>query len=375
MKSLRHPNIVKLVGVCWEDSFFACCLEFVENGSLEDWLRRTAGGRAYDASKQKKKRKRKKFEAKLDAHLVRCMNVFKGYDHNGEYDPSLHTDEDMKQLDSTISLMSEFAEDCRADGGSWNALQDEKGESFSHSIRAWCRYNSAINFGESLAILPQINASPSQVFAKYSEVENFGSEDLSTVETISQDYTTRLEYVLVPMPSPLSDREMLWRGVYTKMPDGSFVDVTYSVADDRKVVTASGGRLIINYMLWVKPAEGSGGKASEVWRMTRIAPNFGALMGSLLNSMVSKRSVSTTAKPLIALKEDTERMLGEYEPQLGEDASGNQSLTWQGQLLNIATQCALGVQYLHHEQYWAEEERGEDGVVEEAGYRQCIIHR
>ena len=29
MKSLRHPNIVKLVGVCWEDSLFACCLEFV----------------------------------------------------------------------------------------------------------------------------------------------------------------------------------------------------------------------------------------------------------------------------------------------------------------------------------------------------------
>jgi len=28
--------------------------------------------------------------------------------------------------------------------------------------------------------------------------------------------------------------------------------------------------------------------------------------------------------------------------------------------LNIATQCALGVQYLHHEQYWAEEEMKED---------------
>jgi len=34
--NLRHPNIVELVGVCWDDSLFACCLEFVENGSLED---------------------------------------------------------------------------------------------------------------------------------------------------------------------------------------------------------------------------------------------------------------------------------------------------------------------------------------------------
>ena len=40
MKNLRHPNIVKLIGVCWDSDTFACCLEFVENGSLEDWLRK-----------------------------------------------------------------------------------------------------------------------------------------------------------------------------------------------------------------------------------------------------------------------------------------------------------------------------------------------
>jgi len=50
-------------------------------------------------------------------------------------------------------------------------------------------------------------------------------------------------------------------------------------------------------------------------------------------------------------------------------------LTWKGQLLNIATQCALGVQYLHHEQYWTDEEVKEDGGVVAAGYRECIIHR
>ena len=41
MKNLRHPNIVKLVGVCWEDEMFACCLEYVSNGSLDDWLKNT----------------------------------------------------------------------------------------------------------------------------------------------------------------------------------------------------------------------------------------------------------------------------------------------------------------------------------------------
>jgi len=45
MKSLRHPNIVKLIGVCWDDNMFACCLEYVENGTLEDWLRKGWGKR------------------------------------------------------------------------------------------------------------------------------------------------------------------------------------------------------------------------------------------------------------------------------------------------------------------------------------------
>ncbi|GMI41164.1 hypothetical protein TeGR_g7773, partial [Tetraparma gracilis] len=45
MKNLSHPHVVNLVGVCWSEDMFACCLEFVENGSLEDWLRRTAGGK------------------------------------------------------------------------------------------------------------------------------------------------------------------------------------------------------------------------------------------------------------------------------------------------------------------------------------------
>jgi serine/threonine protein kinase len=43
MKNLRHPNIVRLVGVCWDNQMFACCLEFVENGSLEDHLRTCVG--------------------------------------------------------------------------------------------------------------------------------------------------------------------------------------------------------------------------------------------------------------------------------------------------------------------------------------------
>jgi len=43
VKNLWHPNIVTLTGVCWDSDTFACCLEFVENGTLEDWLRKARG--------------------------------------------------------------------------------------------------------------------------------------------------------------------------------------------------------------------------------------------------------------------------------------------------------------------------------------------
>ena len=96
---------------------------------------------------------------------------------------------------------------------------------------------------------------------------------------------------------------------------------------------------------------------------------------SVVNKLVAKSSVEDNAYPVLILKHETERLLAEYEPKLKENKEGVQALTWKGQLLNIATQCALGVQYLHHEQYWAEEEKNEDGQIIPAGYRESIIHR
>eukprot|EP00520_Triparma_pacifica_P017677 CAMPEP_0118651786 /NCGR_PEP_ID=MMETSP0785-20121206/10967_1 /TAXON_ID=91992 /ORGANISM="Bolidomonas pacifica, Strain CCMP 1866" /LENGTH=1363 /DNA_ID=CAMNT_0006544253 /DNA_START=76 /DNA_END=4164 /DNA_ORIENTATION=+ len=39
-KELRHPNVVRLVGVCWDDMMMGCCLEFIDGGSLEDRLKK-----------------------------------------------------------------------------------------------------------------------------------------------------------------------------------------------------------------------------------------------------------------------------------------------------------------------------------------------
>jgi len=369
MKSLRHPNIVKLVGVCWEDSLFACCLEFVENESLEDWLRRTAGGTPYDPSNQKKEKTQKK----KDVLQTRCKRIFDGFDHTSEYDSSLLTDVDELEIRNAIATMDRIRASC----SDWTPLLADDVTPFPHSIEGWCRFNQETKWGESLAILPQVNAPPSQVFAKYTEKEDAtrDTDETSRIEVIYEDFTTRLEFVPVPMPSPLHDREMLYRGVYKKLADGGFIHISYDVDDERRPLSSGSRRMGISFAEWVRPLEGSDGKASEVYRCIRVQPNFGSIVGSMLNSMVTKKSAVNTAGPLVQLKEETERLLGEYEPQLGEDANGVQSLTWRGQLLNIATQCALGVQYLHQEQYWADEEKNEDGQIIPAGFRQCIIHR
>ena len=266
MKSLRHPNIVKLVGVCWEDSLFACCLEFVENGSLEDWLRRTAGGTAYDLSKKKKKKK--KPQKKNDAHQTRCQRIFDGFDHTHEYDPSLLTDVDELEITSAIATMERIRGSC----SDWTPLLTDDGTPFPHSIQGWCQFNQETKWGESLAILPRVNAPPSQVFAKHTEVmdKSRETEETARTESIHEDFMTRLEFVPVPMSSPLHDREMLYRGVYKKLEGGGFIHISYDVEDERRPLSSGSTRMGVKFALLVRPLEGSDGKASEVWRCMHV---------------------------------------------------------------------------------------------------------
>jgi hypothetical protein len=72
MKNLAHPNVVKLVGVCWDDSLFACCLEFAENGSLEFWLRLTTGGKAFKAGPKAKSKEKLLAEKKASREQSRA---------------------------------------------------------------------------------------------------------------------------------------------------------------------------------------------------------------------------------------------------------------------------------------------------------------
>jgi len=394
MKNLRHPNIVKLVGICWEDSLFACCLEFVENGSLEDWLRRTAGSTAYDPSKKKKKKKSREYTEAADMPL--SESVFRGYDHDGsQYVEGEHTEEDKKQIASMTATMNQICSECvgadiadlakysedemvaeATKAGKWKPVAKADGGELELGAKCWWQYNASGKFPEALARI-QVSASPAQIFGLYVD-QRFGASSKEferNCEVIESTGTTQLNFLLTPkVMVGMSDRESLTRTVRKKI-DGGLIACHYQVEDERKPVAKGAKRVWSEYCITAREKEGSGGNVSDLLCMFRVDPNLGGL-AKYATKRGAKMLVCGAADPVIKLKRETERLLAEYEPVLEEDASGTQSLTWRGQLLNIAIQCAVGVQYLHHEQYWAEEEeKNEDGQIIPAGYRQCIIHR
>ena len=352
MKSLRHPNIVKLVGVCWDDSMFACCLEFIENGSLEDWLRRTAGGKV--------------FKQKTSTPTL-ADTAYRGWDPRNEYDEALHTPLDKEKNASTQSLLKHY----EGDLGSWDVVAGVE------NVRAYARFNldaEGNKWGESFAIV-EVNATPSQVWALYNSPDFVGSDMTSSYVWLDRGMqTVTTYYAAASLTLGVSDRDMLWRGVTFKQGNG-FFGTLYSIKDGRRPVTKGYLRMAMLGGLSMEEKEGSGGKVTVVKYMMRVNARLSKLAPGVFQKKAAMVSVEGTAGPMGKLKRTAESLLKDYVEPLREAVQ----LTWKGQLLNIATQCALGVQYLHHEQYWAEEEELEDDNGEKktvpAGYRECIIHR
>ena len=127
----------------------------------------------------------------------------------------------------------------------------------------------------------------------------------------------------------MHDRESLTRGVVKKLADGVFVKAFYQVEDERTPIEMGAMRIFSEYCIGCKEKEGSNGKVSVIFCSIRVNTKLGGI-ASLFNRTVAKSSVSATADPIINLKNKTERLLE-------ENASGLQTLTWRGQLLNFTS--------------------------------------
>jgi hypothetical protein len=232
MKNLSHPNVVQLVGVCWSEELFACCLEFAENGSLEDWLRRTVGGKKYVAAKKLAIGKTKNKQGPSLSEVT-----FKGFDHNGEYNPAEHTDMDRAKKEEAEKLLHEWWMQRMNPKMCWTEMFKDDGSRLDHGLSGYHAYDNESRCGRAMAH-GYVNATPAQVAGLYvdSRTESAGSE-----EVFESSYTTRTALIQIPIPIPtVSDRESLYRAVsFRNEEERSYTTVSYTFEDAKRPETGS----------------------------------------------------------------------------------------------------------------------------------------
>ena len=114
MKDLRHPNIVRLIGVCWDDFMMGCCLEYVDNHTLEFWLREEAKKKAaiaendYEGNGPTSKHLRE--QSQNQTVLPFTEACFRGWKHPPNSD---YREEDLKLISRCSGIISEAYEWCQ----------------------------------------------------------------------------------------------------------------------------------------------------------------------------------------------------------------------------------------------------------------------
>ncbi|GMI20062.1 hypothetical protein TeGR_g14243, partial [Tetraparma gracilis] len=372
-KNLSHPNVVKLVGVCWSEELFACCLEFVENGSLEDWLRRTVGGKKYVAAKKPVIGKKQKKQKKKGPPLSEV--TFNGFDHNGEYNTAEHTDVDRAKKEEAEKLLHHWWMQRMNPKMKWTEMLKEDKSRLDHGISAYGRYDHEAHCGDAV-VHTYINATPHQVMGYFADRSKSA---IISVDALDETYTADTSILQIPIPIPtVSDRESLYRSVkFRNDEERSYTTVSYTVEDERKPVVKGKVRIESLASIVVKEAPGTEGEGSEVWRMARTDFKFAKGLG-FINKLAATKAGELMVAPLEKLKLDVERLLKEYKPP--EHFVEELDLTWKGGLWRMALEAALGVQYLHHHRYWSDGGKRHNGATneieeEEAGWKESVIHR
>ncbi|GMI24899.1 hypothetical protein TeGR_g14185 [Tetraparma gracilis] len=206
-KTLSHPNVVRLVGVVWAEDMFACCLEFVENGSLEDWLRRTPGGKAYIPPQQvvtvvKKNKKGKKVQVDKLPPLAEV--VFKGFNHHGKYKESALTETDKSKATEAIATLDEWWASRDDPSAGWIEVLQADDSPLELGVRGFTKYDAPNRRGCAFAS-GFIDAPPKSVMGFYAD-RRHGGLDVDIVERT---------YLLPPL-AEVAYKGFNWNSKYDK---------------------------------------------------------------------------------------------------------------------------------------------------------------
>ncbi|GMI38656.1 hypothetical protein TeGR_g5775 [Tetraparma gracilis] len=370
MKNLSHPNVVKLTGVCWSEELFACLLEFVENGSLEDWLRRTTGGKTTKAYIEELEKEGSGGAVSVCYRLSNINPRFTGLASGMNkivakaaaklaVPPMLITKENVELALKEYALkpLPEVAFKGFNLAGEYNN-DEHRGEAIAHCF---------------------VNARPSQVFGAYSDSRFTRPNE--RVEVLDSTYTASTELLTVPVNVPtVSDRESLYRSVnFVDVAEQTYWKVGYTVEDERRPPDSRTVRMDGLYLFIVKEMPRTEGNRSECWQMNQIDFKFGTGLG-FANAVAAEKASEHVAEPLVHMVGQVEKLLNQYKPPVIERDQERVDLTWKGRLWRMALEAALGVQYLHHHRYWSDGGQRHNGAInaveeEEAGWKESVIHR
>ncbi|GMI28795.1 hypothetical protein TeGR_g1842 [Tetraparma gracilis] len=350
MKNLSHPNVVKLVGVAWSENLMACCLEFAESGSLEHWLRLTAGGKKWAkedvVDRSKEDEKRALIKASLEAKVFFGWNS-ENVDHS--YPDQSKKKNKVIRMDISTSAMLVTAKEGSSDEAPVSVC-----------------YRLSITNPKFTGVTAVLNKVAANTIAKINIAPLISTKE--KVEKILAEYTR----------PELSLAEVTFKGFDHH---GDFNPAEHTDLDRAKKAEAEG--LVEAWwrggmnpkMGWtelLKKDKSRLDHGMSGYYKYDAETRFGEAMAHCYVDATPKQA------PLEALKLSVERLLKEYKPP--EHVVESLELTWKGGLWRMALEAALGVQYLHHHRYWSDGGKRVNGVMneveeEEAGWKESVIHR
>jgi hypothetical protein len=158
----------------------------VENCSLEDWLRRTPGGKVYYPPKQKVAVNKKGKAPRPPLAEV----TFRGFDWNKRYKPSEHTAKDKTALAEATRLLATYSADCTTK--TWMPILKPDESALDLNVKGYTSYDKSDHNGKALATCV-VSASPAQVMGYFADRRNLSNLDNTDV--------VQSTYVPLPLPS------------------------------------------------------------------------------------------------------------------------------------------------------------------------------
>ncbi|GMH80785.1 hypothetical protein TL16_g08693 [Triparma laevis f. inornata] len=403
MKELRHPNIVKLVGVCWDDIMMACCLEYVENGTLEEWLRKSvsdkiAASKAGQVNNSKESANSNNFSRGHSYGLRNSKNTSTGQQqskgqsleecklwHNkplaqaafeGWIPPltSLYTQDDLDLANKASEKILSEMDRVDTGLGGWKEIPielDTFDEEYQSRENDLASFKSYVKMGAETvrglwecACSFEVNVTPSQFMASQMHKDNHTeTPDFKRLGEPAQRGYLVFYAQYKKVGSVIKDREMVYRGVGKYFGAGRYLHASESC--EHEMVPLKNG--VIRTKIFpcgqiFFPITDESGKVvrTKVFRYLSLDLHLPKIFNVIGQRQFTIETAKTLVQPQLQNKAIAEKLVKEYMPVLAD------GLTWKDHLLPIMTECAAVMNYLHQARYYKEEDKE---------YKECIVHR